>query len=90
MFLKATSIGILNNKMKTAQRLIGSGSSSVGLIGTIAVGYCPPAVKLLPGNCTHMSVENDHHVAVTVISLWSPCTDNGFLQEGPVLLLLSQ
>ena len=88
MLLSATNIAILNNKMKTAQQLIGNESGSIGLIGTIAVGYCPPAAKLLPGNCAHMSV--DHHVAVPVISLWSTCTDIGLLQVGPLLLLLSQ
>jgi len=86
MLLRATNIAILNNKMKTAQQLIGNGRGSIGLIGTIAVGYCPPAAKLLPGNCAHMSVENDHHVAVPVISLWSHIG----LQVGPLLLLLSQ
>jgi len=73
--------------MKTAQQLIGYGRGSIGLIGTIAVGYCPPAVKLLPGNCAHTSIENDHHIAVPVISLWSHI---GLLQVGPLLLLLSQ
>ena len=73
--------------MKTAQQLIGNGRGSIGLIGTIAVGYCPPAAKLLPGNCAHMSIENDHHVAVSVISLRSHI---GLLQVGPPLLLLSQ
>jgi len=29
--------------------------------------------------CALMTVENDHHVAVPVISLWSPCTDIGLL-----------
>ena len=86
MLLRATNIAILSNKMKTAQQLIGNGRGSIGLIGTIAVGYGPPAAKLLPGNCAHMSVENDHHVAVLVISLWSPCTDFGFLQVGPLLV----
>jgi len=57
---------------------------SIGLIGKIAVGYCPPAVKLLPGDCAHVSVENDHHVAVPVISLSSPCTDIGLLKVGPL------
>ena len=60
------------------------------LAPAVAVGYGPPAAKLLPGNCAHMSVEDDHHVAVPVISLWSPCTDIGLLQVGPLLLLLSQ
>jgi len=87
MLLRATNTAILNNKMKTAQQLIGYGRGSIGLIGTIAVGYCPPAVKLLPGNCAHTSIENDHHVAVPVISLWSHI---GLLQVGPLLLLLSQ
>ena len=89
MLLRATNIAILNNKMKTAQQLIGNGRGSIGLIGIIAVGYCPPAAKLLPGNCAHMSVENNssHHVAVPVISLWSHI---GLLQVGPLLLLLSQ
>ena len=86
MLLRATNIAILSNKMKTAQQLIGNGRGSIGLIGTIAVGYGPPAAKLLPGNCAHMSVENDHHVAVLVISLWSSCTDFGFLQVGPLLI----
>ena len=75
MLLRATNIAILNNKKKTAQQLIGNGRGSFGLIGTIAVGYGPPAAKLLLGNCVHVSVENDHHVAVPVISLWSPCND---------------
>jgi len=57
MLLRTTNIAILNNKMKTAQQLIGNGSGSTSLIGTIAIGYCPPAAKLLPGNCAHMSVE---------------------------------
>ena len=70
--------------MKTAQQIIENESGSIGLIGTIAVGYYPPAAKLLPGNCEYMSVENDHHVAVPVISLWSPCTDIGLLQVGPL------
>ena len=89
MLLRATNTAILNNKMKTAQQLIGNGRGSIGLIGTIAVGYCPPAVKLLPGNCAHTSIENDHHIAVPVISLWSHI---GLLQVGPLLyiLLLSQ
>jgi len=87
MLLRATNTAILNNKMKTAQQLIGYGRGSIGLIGTIAVGYCPPAVKLLPGNCAHTSIENDHHIAVPVISLWSHI---GLLQVGPLLLLLSQ
>ena len=72
LILRATNIAILSNKMKTAQQLIGNGRGSIGLIG----------------NCAHMSVKNDHHVAVPVISLWSPCTDFGFLQVGPLLLLL--
>ena len=76
--------------MKTAQQLIGNGRGSIGLVGTIAVGYGPPAAKLLPGNCAQMSVENDHHIAVPVISLWSPCNDIGLLQVRPLLLLLSQ
>ena len=63
MLLRATNIAIVSNKMKTAQQLIGNGRGSFGLIGTIAIGYGPPAAKLL----------NDHHVAVPVISLWSPC-----------------
>jgi len=71
--------------MKTAQQLKGNGRGC--LIGTIAVGYCPPAAKLLPANCAHMSVENDHHVAVPVISL---CFHIDLLQVGPLLLLLSQ
>ena len=74
--------------MKTAQQLIGNESGSIGLIGTIAVGYCPPAAKLLPGNCAYMSVENDHHVAVPVISLWSPCTDIGLLQVGALAAIV--
>ena len=36
------------------------------LAHAVAVGYGPPAAKLLPGNCAHMSIENDHHVAVPV------------------------
>ena len=76
--------------MKTAQQIIGNESGSIGLIGTISVWYYQPAVKLMPANCAYMSVENDHHVAVPVISLWSPCTDIGLLQVGPLLLLLSQ
>ena len=87
MLLRATNIAILSNKMKTAQQLIGNGRGSIGLIGTIAG---PPAAKLLPGNCAHMSVENDRHIAVPVISLWSPCNDIGLLQVRPLLLLLSQ
>ena len=49
MLLRATNIAILNNKMKTAHAAtrIGNGSGSTGLIGTIAVGYGPPAAKLL-------------------------------------------
>ena len=90
MLLRATNIAILNNKMKTEQQLIGNGRGSIGLIGTIAVGYGPPAAKLLPGNCAHISIENDHHVAVPVISLWSPHSDIGLLEVGPLLLLLSQ
>ena len=39
------------------------------LAHAVAVGYGPPAAKLLPGNYAHMSIENDHHVAVPVISL---------------------
>jgi len=57
MLLRATNIAILNNKKKTAQQLIGNGRGSFGLIGTIAVGYGPPAAKLLLGNCVHMSIE---------------------------------
>jgi len=45
MLLRATKLAILNNKMKTAQQPIGNGRVSIGLIGTIAVGYCPPAAK---------------------------------------------
>jgi len=29
------------------------------LAPAVAVGYGPPAAKLLPGNCAHMSVEDD-------------------------------
>jgi len=49
MLLRAINIAILNKKKKTAQQLIGNGRGSNGLIGTIAVGYGPPAAKLLPG-----------------------------------------
>jgi len=70
VLLRATNIAVLNYKMKTAQQLTGNGRGSIGLNGKIAIGYCPPAAKLLPGNCAHLSIENDH-VAVPVISLWS-------------------
>ena len=63
--LLVTNIVILNNKMKTAQQLIGNGRDSIGLIGTTAVGYCPPAVKHPHWNCAHISVENDHHVILS-------------------------
>jgi len=69
MLLRVTNIVILNNKMKIAQQLIGNGRHSIGLIGTIAVGYCPPAVKHLPGYCANVSIENDHHFIASVIFL---------------------
>ena len=58
---------ILISKTNTAKQLIGNGRGSIVFIGTMALGYCPPTAKHPPGNCAHVSIENNHHVSVPVI-----------------------